>query len=163
VATYFVQVDYLGGDSPGLTRTQNVAPGDTIIVDFRGYGPEDFNPGTNVNCSVTENGNSPVLSGGTRFTVNNFSGSSHSSQYSDDEGDSWTLSGSVQVPLEDIGIASGTISLLNLQNFFGGSNPASLSEYYRGGGLVPNITENSAIPTSGTISLSNFYNSKRIP
>lgn len=32
---------------------------------------------------------------------------------------------------------SGAISLLNLQNEFGGSNPISISEYYRGGGLVP--------------------------
>ena len=32
---------------------------------------------------------------------------------------------------------SGAISLLNLQNEFGGSNPINISEYYRGGGLVP--------------------------
>ena len=32
---------------------------------------------------------------------------------------------------------SGAISFLNLQNEFGGSNPISISEYYRGGGLVP--------------------------
>ena len=32
---------------------------------------------------------------------------------------------------------SGAISLLNLQNEFGGSNPINISEYYRGGGRVP--------------------------
>jgi hypothetical protein len=97
VATFYVTVDYLGGDSPGLigSRTQNVSPGDTIIVDFRGYGPEDLDFGSNVNCSVTQNGSSPVLSGGTRFTVSSFVNSAYSCSFSDDEGDSWPLQGSV--------------------------------------------------------------------
>lgn len=42
---------------------------------------------------------------------------------------------------------------------FGGSVPHSLSEYYRGGGLVPNTPTNAAIPTSGQISMGNFYGS----
>lgn len=54
--------------------------------------------------------------------------------------------------------ASGTISLNDLQNEFGGSNPIAISEYYRGGGLVPDIPANSSVPASGQISLSNFYN-----
>ena len=53
--------------------------------------------------------------------------------------------------------ASGTLSLGNIQTEFGGSNPIALSEYYRGGGLVPNITANNSIPTSGTIEVSDFY------
>jgi len=40
---------------------------------------------------------------------------------------------------------------------FGGTVPHSLSEYYRGGGLVPNSPTNTAIPTSGQISMGNFY------
>jgi len=48
---------------------------------------------------------------------------------------------------------SGPISLLNVQNEFGGSNPISISEYY---GVA------SGVPTSGTISLSDFYG-KSIP
>jgi len=32
---------------------------------------------------------------------------------------------------------SGTLSLAQIQSHFGGSNPASLSEYYRGGAYVP--------------------------
>lgn len=32
---------------------------------------------------------------------------------------------------------SGTISFLDLQNEFGGSNPIAISEYYRGGAYVP--------------------------
>lgn len=54
--------------------------------------------------------------------------------------------------------ASGTISLNDLQTEFGGSNPIAITEYYRGGGLVPDIAANSSVPTSGQISLSNFYN-----
>ena len=55
---------------------------------------------------------------------------------------------------------SGAISLLNIQNEFGGSNPISISEYYRGR-RVPNIPENNRVPTSGTISFSNFYGATR--
>ena len=47
---------------------------------------------------------------------------------------------------------------------FGGTVPHSLSEYYRGGGLVPNAPVNAAIPTSGTISMGNFYGAtNRVP
>lgn len=53
--------------------------------------------------------------------------------------------------------SSGTITLLDIQTEFGGSNPISINEYYRGGGLVPNISINNSIPTSGQISLSDFY------
>lgn len=42
---------------------------------------------------------------------------------------------------------------------FGGTVPHSLSEYYRGGGLVPNSPTNAAIPTSGQIAMGNFYGS----
>lgn len=43
---------------------------------------------------------------------------------------------------------SGAISLLDIQNEFGGSNPISLSEYYGAA---------DGIPASGTISISQFY------
>jgi hypothetical protein len=55
--------------------------------------------------------------------------------------------------------ASGTLTFTQIQTEFGGSNPIGLNEYYRGGAYVPNIPANSAIPTSGAIALSNFYNS----
>ena len=48
---------------------------------------------------------------------------------------------------------SGSISLANLQSEFGGSNPIGMNEYYRG-----SIgTWNTSVPSSGTISLSQFY------
>lgn len=53
--------------------------------------------------------------------------------------------------------SSGAISLSNIASEMGGSTPHSLSEYYKNGGLVGNHSNNPNIPTSGTISFSNFY------
>lgn len=60
---------------------------------------------------------------------------------------------------------SGPLSLSDIQGEFGGSNPISLNEYYAGGGLVPSGTSgtNGAVPSSGTISISNFYGTSNIP
>jgi hypothetical protein len=55
-----------------------------------------------------------------------------------------------------------TISLGDLQTEFGGSNPISISEYYRGGSYVPNTSINDQVPTSGTISLSDFFGASLI-
>ena len=55
--------------------------------------------------------------------------------------------------------SSGTIRASDIQGEFGGSNPFRLSDYYRGGGRVPNIAQNNSIPTSGTIRFSDFYGS----
>jgi hypothetical protein len=52
--------------------------------------------------------------------------------------------------------SSGAISFSTIQTEFGGSNPISLSEYYRNGSYV--TSNNTGVPTSGVISLSNFYN-----
>ena len=57
--------------------------------------------------------------------------------------------------------ASGPLSLTDIQTEFGGSNPISLNEYYRGGAYVPNSTTTVSIPTSGAISVSNFYGTSR--
>jgi len=51
------------------------------------------------------------------------------------------------------------ISMTTIATEFGGTVPHSLSEYYRGGGLVPNSPTNAAIPTSGTIAMGDFYGS----
>jgi hypothetical protein len=51
--------------------------------------------------------------------------------------------------------ASGAITLDQIQTEFGGSNPISLNEYYRGTGNVTN--NNTSVPTSGEISMSDFY------
>lgn len=58
-------------------------------------------------------------------------------------------------------VGSGLVSLQALATEFGGSTPHSLSEYYRQPlGPVPR-TETS-VPTSGLISLSQFYGTERV-
>ena len=53
--------------------------------------------------------------------------------------------------------SSGTISLNDIQTEFGGTNPISISEYYRGGSFMSD--NNSNVPTSGTIDLADFHGS----
>lgn len=62
---------------------------------------------------------------------------------------------------------TGPISLGDIQTtFVGGSNPISMSEYYAGGTYVPSGTVgypggvSTPIPSSGTISMANFYGSQ---
>lgn len=52
--------------------------------------------------------------------------------------------------------SSGSISFNNIQTEFGGTNPISLNEYYLNG-LYTTGTGATGIPTSGAISLNNFY------
>ncbi len=54
---------------------------------------------------------------------------------------------------------SGPLSLEQIRAEFVGGYPISLSQYYRGGGLVTG--NNTGVPTSGTISISNFYGTVR--
>jgi hypothetical protein len=58
---------------------------------------------------------------------------------------------------------SGVISIQDLVTEFGGTAPHSLNAYYRGGPLVPNVSINNAIPTSGPISLNQFYGATVTP
>jgi hypothetical protein len=51
--------------------------------------------------------------------------------------------------------SSGVIAVLDLFNAY--ANGYTMQGYYRGNGKVPNIPQNNAIPTSGTIALDNFY------
>ena len=55
---------------------------------------------------------------------------------------------------------SGALALSEIQTEFGGSNPISLSEYYAGGSNVSSGTtdgDGNAIPSSGAIKVSDFY------
>lgn len=60
---------------------------------------------------------------------------------------------------------SGPLTLADIQTEFGGSNPISLSEYYAGGAYVPAGTTGTygAVPSSGTISIQNFYGTSNGP
>ena len=51
--------------------------------------------------------------------------------------------------------ASGVLALDDIQTEFGGTNPIGMSEYYRGGSFVTD--NNTSVPTSGEISVSDFY------
>ena len=51
--------------------------------------------------------------------------------------------------------SSGLITLQDIEDEFGGTGSISLSEYYRNGVYV--TSNNTSVPTSGAISLSNFY------
>ena len=53
--------------------------------------------------------------------------------------------------------SSGPISMSMIQAEFGGSNPISLSEYYKNGPYVTATDYAPNVPTSGPIALSNFY------
>lgn len=52
---------------------------------------------------------------------------------------------------------SGPISASMIRAEFEQTGAMSLSSYYRGGGIVPDIPQNSNVPAGGTISYSNFY------
>ena len=54
--------------------------------------------------------------------------------------------------------SSGRIKISDLVTEFGGGTPRKLTNYYRGGSLVVQSTNNATVPTSGRIKLSNFYN-----
>ena len=52
---------------------------------------------------------------------------------------------------------SGPLKFSDLRSEFDDTEESRLSEFYRGGSLVPNAPSNNQIPTSGTIQLSDFY------
>lgn len=60
---------------------------------------------------------------------------------------------------------SGTISLSNIRDEFDplNSGQIELSDYYRGGLLVPDTVANTDIPLTGPISLSDFYGASSAP
>lgn len=60
--------------------------------------------------------------------------------------------------------SSGPLTLANIQTEFGGTNPIGLNEYYAGGGLVPSGASGTygAVPSSGQISVRNFYGTANV-
>lgn len=57
--------------------------------------------------------------------------------------------------------SSGVIKFSNIATEFVDSTPYKFSKYYKGGALVPNASQNTNVPTSGAIKLSNFYGAVR--
>jgi hypothetical protein len=56
---------------------------------------------------------------------------------------------------------SGTISIDDIRNEFGATDGA-IDAYYRGGGIVVDAPVNNSVPTSGTISLEDFYGASKV-
>lgn len=56
--------------------------------------------------------------------------------------------------------SSGLIRLSQIQTEFGGSNPISLTEYYRNGSYV--TSNNTSVPTTGAIDMTDFYGSVKM-
>lgn len=54
-------------------------------------------------------------------------------------------------------VTSGEITLGGVQGFFSDTGSIALGDLYRGGGIVPDITENAAVPTTGEIANSDMY------
>jgi hypothetical protein len=74
-----------------------------------------------------------------------------------DETYTWSITGTGSTSGGSALQASGTISINDLATQFGGTVPHSMDEYYKGGANVPNISVNASVPTSGQISLDDFY------
>lgn len=58
--------------------------------------------------------------------------------------------------------SSGQISIYDIKAEFNGTSN-KLRDYYRGGAFVPDIPQNANIPTSGAISLFDFYGATNTP
>lgn len=58
---------------------------------------------------------------------------------------------------------SGTLSINDIRTEFGVSTSSPLGIFYRGGIFVPNSPTNAGVPTSGQISISNFYGASAGP
>ena len=56
---------------------------------------------------------------------------------------------------------SGPLSLTDIQAEFGGTNPISISEYYKGGAFVLTTDFAPNVPTSGRINISDFYGARK--
>lgn len=52
------------------------------------------------------------------------------------------------------------ISILDIRTEFPDQAPSAMSEFYKGGGIVPESSFNANIPTSGDIALGDFYGSR---
>ena len=58
--------------------------------------------------------------------------------------------------------SSGQISFSEIQTEFTGTNPISLSEYYRLGAYVPSLPVNSNLPTAGATAQRGLFQDHRL-
>ena len=145
----------------GGSATEIVTTADTVVFTVSG-GVNNYTIISGSNCTR----NKTSMSSGESVTIT-FSSSSAGSSYVCSVGGFdnskepqfyyATIGGTVSSSATQISITSGVISLGDLRTFFGDSGTIALGDLYRGGSIVPNISQNNSIPTSGTIDLSDLY------
>lgn len=144
----------------GGSATQNVTTADTVVFTVSG-GVSTYSTITGNNCTRNKtsmsSGSSVTITfssssvGSWNCTVGGFDNSKEPNFYYA------TISGSVSSAATQISITSGTISLGDLRTFFGDTGSIALGDLYKGGSLVPNISQNTGVPTSGEIEIADLY------
>jgi len=142
----------------GSSTTQNVIDNDTVVFTVTNSNVSSFNISVN-NCtsnktSMSSGQNCTISFSGTgtyTVTVGGFSGGKEPDYYVA------VLTGTVTASATQYTVTSGIISLGGVRTFLGDSGSIALGDLYKGGSLVPNISQNTGHPTSGEIDLADLY------
>ena len=156
MTTYNQSATATGG--AGSSTTQNVIDNDSVVFTVTNSSVSSFSINTS-NCSSNissmSSGSSCTISfsgtGTYTVTVGGFSGGKEPDYYVA------TLTGTVTASATQYTVTSGTISLGGVRTFFGDSGSIALGDLYKGGSIVPNISQNSGHPTSGEIGMDDLY------
>tara|TARA_R100000315_G_C5200922_1_gene118135 strand:+ start:307 stop:831 length:525 start_codon:yes stop_codon:yes gene_type:complete len=156
--------------SSGTDVTQNAREGDTINVTVNfpsGKQSSDYSYSAIAAAGCSISSGASGNHGGTCTITTSSSGTAYDLRFQmfktgvlEPQDESGTVTGSVGDEITQFSITSGEIDFGDIQTFWGGSNPIEISEYYRGGSHVPSLSDtgdNDNIPTSGEISISDFY------
>lgn len=142
----------------GSSTTQNVIDNDTVVFTVTNSNVSSFSisaSNCSSNISSMSSGSSCTISfsgtGTYTVTVGGFSGGKEPDYYVA------TLTGSVTASATQYTVTSGVISLGGVRTFFGDSGSVALGDLYKGGSIVPNISQNSGVPTSGEIAMDDLY------
>ena len=138
--------------------TQNVVDNDTVVFTVTNSAVASYNISVN-NCtsnksSMSSGQNCTISFSGTgnyTVTVGGFSGGKEPDYYY------VQMTGSVTASATQYTVTSGTISLEGVRTFLGDTGSIALGDLYKGGSLVPNITQNTGHPTSGEIGMDDLY------
>ena len=142
----------------GSNGSQNVTTADSVVVTVSNGAGGTMTISTN-NCTS----NKSSMPSGSNATITFSSTGSYSVSFTHTTSSKepqvyfFTLSGSISAAATQYSVTSGTISLSGLRTFFGDSGSIALGDLYKGGSLVPNISQNSGVPTSGEIEIADLY------
>ena len=146
----------------GGSATQNVTTADTVVFTVSG-GVSTYSSISGSNCTRNKtsmsSGSSVTITfsssnvGNWSCTVGGFDNSKEPQFYFA------TISGTVSSAATQYSVTSGTISMDGVRDFLttASSSSISMNAFYKGGSLVPNISQNSGVPSSGTIDLADLY------